>query len=203
MAIKSTASIFSKELGAAIQNQELPKRAVDARDWLRSQAQEVRRVNPSGIISRNSQLQTNIVMPGFMYLFNYDPKTKADLPFYDTFPLVFPFKKMPDGFMGLNMHYLPLQYRARLMDALYDLSSNKRYDSTTRLRLSYQVLNGAAKFRYFEPCVKRYLTSHLKSRLLQIDSNEWDTALFLPLERFQKAGKAAVYAESRRIIGRG
>jgi len=203
MAIKSTASIFSRELGAAVQNQELPKRAVDARDWLRSQAQEVRRVNPSGIISRNAQLQTNLVVPGFMYLFNYDPKTKADLPFYDTFPLVFPFKKMPDGFMGLNMHYLPLQYRARLMDALYDLASNKRFDDTTRLRLSYQVLNGAAKFRYFEPCVKRYLTSHLKSRLLQIDSSEWDTALFLPLERFQKAGKAAAYAESRRIIGRG
>jgi len=203
MAIKSTASIFSRELGAAVQNQELPKRTVDARDWLRSQAQEVRRVNPSGIISRNAQLQTNLVVPGFMYLFNYDPKTKADLPFYDTFPLVFPFKKMPDGFMGLNMHYLPLQYRARLMDALYDLASNKRFDDTTRLRLSYQVLNGAAKFRYFEPCVKRYLTSHLKSRLLQIDSSEWDTALFLPLERFQKAGKAAAYAESRRIIGRG
>lgn len=203
MAIKSTASIFSRELGAAVQNQELPKRATDARDWLRSQAQEVRRVNPSGIISRNAQLQTNLVIPGFMYLFNYDPKTKADLPFYDTFPLVFPFKKMPDGFMGLNMHYLPLQYRARLMDALYDLASNKRFDDTTRLRLSYQVLNGAAKFRYFEPCVKRYLTSHLKSRLLQIDSSEWDTALFLPLERFQKAGKAAAYAESRRIIGRG
>jgi len=89
------------------------------------------------------------------------------------------------------------------MDALYDLASNKRFDDTTRLRLSYQVLNGAAKFRYFEPCVKRYLTSHLKSRLLQIDSSEWDTALFLPLERFQKAGKAAAYAESRRIIGRG
>jgi hypothetical protein len=203
MAIKSTASIFSRELGSAIQNQELPKRTVDARDWLRSQAQEVRRASPSGIISRNSQSQTNIIIPGFMYLFNYDPKTKADLPFYDSFPLVFPFKKLPDGFMGLNMHYLPLQYRARLMDALYDLSSNKRFDETTRLRLSYQVLNGASKFRYFEPCVKRYLNSHLKSRLLQIDSNEWDTALFLPLDRFQKAGRAAVYAESRRIIGRG
>lgn len=203
MAIKSTASIFSKELGTAIQNQEIPKRTVDARDWLRSHAQEVRRVNPSGIISRNAQLQTNLILPGHLYLFNYDPKTKADLPYYDSFPLVFPFKKMPDGFMGLNMHYLPLPYRARLMDALYDLSSNKRFDETTRLRLSYQALTGASKFRYFEPCVKRYLTSHLKSRLLLIDSSEWDTALFLPLERFQKAGKAAAYAESRRIIGRG
>lgn len=190
------------ELNKAVSSGKVPRKSVEARDWLRSQATSVKRANPKSIMERNTSRFTNLVVPGMLYLFNYDPKTKDDLPFYDKFPLVFPFKKLPDGFIGLNMHYLPLPYRARLMDALYDLSSNKRFDSTTKLRLSYQMLNSASKYRYFEPCVKRYLNSHLKSRLLHIDSNEWETALFLPLERFAKASKDKVWLDSRNIIGR-
>jgi hypothetical protein len=199
---RSTASVFSVELNKAASSGTIPKKSVEARDWLRSQATSVKRANPKAIMERNTSKFTNLMIPGMLYLFNYDPKGKDDLPFYDKFPLVFPFKKLPDGFIGLNMHYLPHPYRARLMDALYDLTNNKRYDPTTKLRLSYQMLQSASKYRYFEPCVKRYLTSHLKSRLLHIDSSEWETALFLPLERFAKASKDKVWLDSRNVIGR-
>ena len=48
---------------------------------------------------------------GRMSMFFYDPKTKARLPYYDTFPLVLPLEPMKGGFIGLNFHYLP--YPAR------------------------------------------------------------------------------------------
>ena len=100
----------------------------------------------------------------------------------------------------MNLHYLPPTLRARLMDALYDLSSNNRYDESTRLKLSYDILNSAAKFKFFKPTIKMYLNKHVRSRFLLIDSVEWDMALFLPTERFEKAGKSTVWADSRRMI---
>ena len=122
------------------------------------------------------------------------------MPYYDTFPLVFPINKAKGGFMGLNMHYLPPQLRAQLMDALYSLASDDRYNEDTRLQLSYEVLAKAGQFKAFKPCIKRYLTKHVQSRFIKIESSEWDIALFLPVSQFQKKGARAVWADSRKII---
>ncbi len=174
----------------------------NSRMWLREQAQSVRQVNnPRNILQKNERLVTNVSI-GRMYLFMYDPKTKEDLPYFDRFPLIFPFQKVTGGFYGVNMHYLPHVLRARLMDALYTVANNKANDDTTKLRLSYQVLNTASKFRYFKPCVKHYLNSHVKSRFLWVPAEQWDTALFLPLERFVGANKQQVWRDSRRMVRR-
>ena len=138
---------------------------------------------------------------GQMYMYYYDAKHKATLPYFDRFPLVFPFKKVKGGFYGLNMHYLPLPLRAKLMDALYDTASNTRFDESTRLKMSYKMLESAAKYKEFQPCIKRYLTSQLRSKFMYIYPSEWDMALFLPLERFQGASKTQVWADSKRKIG--
>lgn len=173
--------------------------SLEARNWLRQKAAEVRTVSPKATIQQGPVL-TNRVMTGNMYLFAYDPKTKEDLPYYDRFPLVFPFRKVKDGFYGINMHYLPPLLRARLMDALYDTVNNDKMDETTRLRINYRILQSAAKFRYFEPCVKHYLNNHVKTRFLLVDPKQWDVALFLPLERFAKSNKLKVYTDSKKKI---
>lgn len=172
----------------------------NSRTWLREQAQGVRQIsNPRNVLQKNDRLVTNVGV-GRMYLFMYDPKTKDDLPYFDRFPLIFPFRKVTGGFYGINMHYLPHVLRARLMDALYTVANNKANDDTTKLRLSYQVLDSASKFRYFRPCVKHYLNSHVKSRFLWVPAEQWDTALFLPLERFVGANKQQVWRDSRRMV---
>lgn len=173
--------------------------SLEARNWLRQKAAEVRSVNPKATITQGPVL-TNRIITGEMYLFAYDPKTKEDLPYYDRFPLVFPFRRVTGGFYGINMHYLPPLLRAKLMDALYDTVNNDAMDETTRLRINYRILQSAAKFRFFEPCVKHYLNNHVKSRFLKVDPTQWDVALFLPLERFAKANKLRVYADSKKKI---
>lgn len=86
------------------------------------------------------------------------------------------------------------------MDNLYGIASDTRYDENTKLRLSYNILKGASKYRYFKPCFKHYLTEHVQSQFIEIVSSEWDIALFLPTERFEKAGKSKVFADSRKMI---
>ena len=185
------------EKGAALG--KLPAKERKSRDWFRNQARRTS-ITPSKLRSEAKSQAVNRVSMGKMYFFAYDPKTKKELPYYDRFPLIFPFKKAQGGFMGINLHYLPPRLRAKLMDALYGLVTNKKYDETTRLNLSYRVLNGAARFRFFKPTVKRYLSSQVKSRFIEVNAEQWDMALFLPVEQFSKASKQKVWSDSRNAI---
>ena len=192
------ASTFDEILAQGIRAGQIPARTQSARDWFRNKARGTS-ASPESVVRQEKARYKNRVSMGKMYLFNYDPKTKATLPYYDRYPLIFPVQGAPGGFYGINMHYLPYVLRARLMDALYDLSSNERYDERTKLRLSYDILKGATKYKAFKPTFKRYLSSHVRSRFIEINSSEWDIALFLPLESFAKASKGSVWADSRKM----
>ena len=104
------------------------------------------------------------------------------------------------GFYGINLHYLPPVLRAKLIDNLYSIVSNKKYDKTTTLRLSYEVLQGASKYRLFKPTFKHYLASNVRSRFYHVPATEWDIALMLPTQRFEKASTQRVYRDSRRAL---
>ena len=151
------ASKFDDILAQGIRAGQIPARTQSARDWFRNKARDTS-TTPEAVVRGERARYKNRVSMGKMYLFNYDPKTKAELPYYDRYPLIFPVQGAPGGFYGINMHYLPYRLRAKLMDALYELSSNKRYDENTKLRLSYEVLKGASKYKLFKPTFKRYLS---------------------------------------------
>jgi hypothetical protein len=194
------ASIFDEVLTKGVRAGQMPARTEDARKWYRDTAQSYKRLDERSLMKSDTERLTNRIMIGSMYMYYYDPKHKATLPYYDRFPLVFPYKKVPGGFMGINLHYLPLTYRAKLMDALYDVSTNQKFDETTRLKMNYSLLNSASKFKYFAPCVKHYLNEQVRSRFLYVYPSEWDISLFLPLERFQGATKQKVWADSKKLI---
>jgi len=81
-----------------------------------------------------------------------------------------------------------------------NITNNKRYDETTKFELSYEMLQKAAKMKYFKPCVKHYLSKHLRSRLALVEAPEWEIATFLPTADFQKASKTQVWKDSRSIM---
>ncbi len=193
------AYIFDNILTQGVRAGQIPARTTDARNWFRDAAATTN-VAPSTLIKRNRGKQVGRPVTGSMYLFNYDPKHKKTLPYYDRFPLIFMIEDYSDGFLGVNLHYLPPQLRARLMDALYSNVNNTRYDETTKLRLSYDILKSAAKYKMFKPTVKRYLTRQVKSSFVLIDPVEWDVALFLPVQRFSKKSADFVWNESRKAI---
>ena len=182
----------------------IPARTVAARDWYRSAAGKLMtNITPGVFEKRTDEARKVSSMEfGYMYAFKYDPKTKNDLPYYDTFPLIFPVRMDSDGFLGINFHYLPPVLRAKLMNALYSTLTNKKYDDTTKVKISYSILQSASKYRYFKPMLKKYLRSHVRSQFLEVQVNEWDIAIFLPTESFRKADTGRVWEKSRKQIGR-
>lgn len=186
--------VFNDILLQGIRAGQIPARTKKAREWYRNVAQGTS-ATQKAVISDEERLRSK-VLPGTMMFFIYDAKGKKTLPYYDRFPLTVIIDTAPGGFIGLNMHYLPLAQRAKLMDALYTISTNKKYDDKTRIALTYQTLKGTAKFRAFKPCFKRYLSSQVKSQFIYVNPSEWDIALFLPVENFKKASKTTVWKDS-------
>ena len=118
---------------------------------------------------------------GRLNMFFYDPKFKKTLPYYDSFPLVLPLEKYPDGFLGINLHYLPMTLRIKLLDRLVDYSKLKNLN-------------------IIKPTLKRYLAGRVKTQFRRIDADEFTVAALLPIQRFKKASAAEVYKDSRSMI---
>jgi len=134
---------------------------------------------------------------GRLNMFFYDPKYKKTLPYYDTFPLVLPLEKYDDGFLGINLHYLPMTLRIRLLDRLVDYSNNTKFDESTRLAVDYSKLKN---LNLIKPTLKRYLAGRVKTQFRRIDADEFTVAALLPVQRFKKASASEVYSDSRKMI---
>ena len=122
-------------------------------------------ITPNKVLGGDPDKLVNKILPGHLYLFGYDPKLKKELPYYDRFPLVFPYAKTPDGFIGLNMHYLSYRFRIVLLDNLLNFKNTQGIDEKTRLRLSWNLLKGISKHRLVEQCVKSYLVDHIQTQI--------------------------------------
>lgn len=163
--------------------------------WLDAQITKVGAVSPQDVLKDKTRFTPDIFI-GKMFMFLYDPKYKKTLPYYDKFPLIIPIDIYEDGFLGLNLHYLPPKYRIVLMDKLIEYTNNDKFDKTTKFKLTYTLLKHASKMKEIEPCIKRYLQSHVASRFVPIDAQDWEIAVLLPVERFAKASKETVWKES-------
>ena len=191
------ADVFDKLLSQGVRKGHLPARTQTAIQWFRQTAAKTMTTGDALVSSSDKTKLTASVKIGRMYAFKYDPKHKQTLPYYDMFPVIFPFDLAKGGFLGMNLHYLPLPLRAKLMDALYDTISNTKFNENTKLKISYDILKGASKFKWFKPCIKHYLTDHVQSKFIKISSAEWDICAWLPVEKFAKASKQEVWADSR------
>ena len=134
---------------------------------------------------------------GRLNMFIYDPKFKKTLPYYDTFPLVLPLENYTDGFLGINMHYLPIPLRIKLLDRLVDFSNDTNFDAGTALLVEYQKVK---KIRLVKPTIHKYLAGQVKAQFRRIDADEFMIATLLPVQRFKKATAKSVWSDSRSMV---
>jgi hypothetical protein len=167
------------------------------KDWF---ADNTVKTSQTRMLTGDTNRQSARPYPGRLCMFTYIAKGKETLKYYDRFPLVFPIDIKADGFMGLNLHYLPPPERAKLMDALWPYINDDKLPDSAVLEISYKILKGAARLKYYKPCIKHYLNTNVMSRFVQIDPSEWNMALFLPTERFVGRSKNIVFNESMKKV---
>jgi hypothetical protein len=185
------------ELAKEYKATEYPRLSKDSITWFKEKIAEIKR--PAAIIRDIAQEQsrrTNQLNLGRLYCFAYDPKTKDDLPYYDRFPMVLTLERYNDGFLGLNLHYLPLQYRIAFLGKLFTFAVHDDENNIQRLRVTYDILTASKRLKEFRPCIKKYLTGQIQSKIIAIQPNEWDIAALLPIQQFRKASASKVWQES-------
>jgi len=152
------------------------------------------------VINNPSGTHPGKIIPGKLYLYGYDPKHKDTLPYYDKFPMTFPFKVVKGGFLGLNMHYMPVPFRIKLLDKLMQIDGTKN-TKRVKMQLSWQLITGASSLKILEPCVHHYLHDHIKTQFREIERADWATAMMLPCQQFIGASNIQVWRDTMKKAG--
>tara|TARA_A200000159_G_C7287487_1_gene324211 strand:- start:605 stop:1195 length:591 start_codon:yes stop_codon:yes gene_type:complete len=168
-----------------------------SRNWFSRRVKELGTVNRNKLMRDDALESTANPKVGDMIMYFYDPKMKKELPYYDKFPLTILVQPTKGGFQGLNLHYLSPNVRALFLDRLMDLAPKNITDSTRLARLRYNTIKGANKYKEFRPCFKQYLTSQVKSKIVRVPMTEWEIAVFMPTQQFQKVKDTSVWRYSR------
>ena len=152
--------------------------------WYKRKVSELASRISAGRLMREGKI---LKTPGFNQLnfFRYNPKTKAILPYYDTFPLVMPIDSAKGGFLGINFHYLPIPLSMRLLETLAKRNFDGDYSKLKNIRL-------------IKPCVKHYLKSQFASGFYRLDELDYAPAIFMPVQSFKKAGMTAAHRDARK-----
>lgn len=167
--------------------------------WYNDQVTAMRRgqVNPTRLLREKALTRQSKIQPGQLYFYYYDPKYKEVLPYYDMFPMVFPFKPAPGGFLGLNLHYLGYPERFALFKKLLDINGKKIHDDM-KMKFTWQAVSNFSGIRGVDSCIKHYLYEHVRSPLMKVQPEDWTTAMLLPVEKFVGAKKEFVWAQSKK-----
>ncbi len=155
-------------------------------NWYKKKVADLSNKISAARLMRSGKLKN---APAFnkLHFFRYDPKLKAVLPYYDTFPLVMPIQSAPGGFLGINFHYLPIPLRMRLLETL-----DKR-----GFRGDYRKLKN---IREIKPTLKHYLKRQFVSGFLELEEDDYAPSIFMPVAQFRKASASQVWRDSRRMI---
>jgi hypothetical protein len=127
---------------------------------------------------------------GDLFCYYYNPKYKKTLPYYDMFPMIMLLSAEKETFLGINFHYLRPKWRAILLDRV-----------TAKIGGGLPRWKKIRNIKQIAPTIKRYRFDHIMRKVIPIEEDEQEIAIFLPTERFKKAGKTKVWSESERKFG--
>ena len=138
----------------------------------------------------NSLVFRKRVSLGDLFCYYYNPKYRDVLPYYDMFPMIMLIGAEKDTFVGINFHYLAPKFRAILLDRV-----------TAKVGKGIINWKKISKIREIAPTIKRYRFDHIMKKVVPIEENEQEVAIFLPTERFKKASRSQVWSDSKRRFG--
>jgi len=135
---------------------------------------------------------------GKMYLYNYAAET---VPFWDQYPLPIIIKKYSDGWLGLNIHYLPPKIREFFIKKVI-IKNYKFLKKGLPAQISYDDIKDVGNLWYKEgiAIIKRYKSSRVKSNLVEIPWTEWLNISTGEGAQWMNATAEAVYKETKQML---
>lgn len=157
--------------------------------WFKTKAMSANDTKARAKLFSATKRQRSNTFAGKMYFYKYDAKWKEKLEMWDIYPMCMVLEKKSDGFLGLNLHYLPSRSRMTLIN-LFD-KYTKEYDIETGVstgkgvsnwELLIKSMNGVGSAGLPKKCLKRYLFTHVRSKFIEIYPDEYDKAIQLPVD---------------------
>lgn len=165
-----------------------------ASKWFSSAVSTITDKLPDGMVDISSSKTPPV---GEIILYKYDPKTKETLPYYDTNPLVLVIDFTPTGFTGINLHYIPPEVRRQLIKKMKAAKESSR-NGVDYIQKVLPMLSAIGGSKLFEHAYKKYLGSHVRSRIAVLGVSTWTITTNLPLQSFVGASTTKVYKNYRR-----
>lgn len=174
------------------------KAALKSQAWFAEQVKYLGdAVSPNSVMS-NSNRRRSTIMPGYMHMFFYNAKYADILPYYDTFPIIFPFSRDAETFTGINFHYLPVKMRVVLLKRLLEFATDSKLKESTKMEMQWSYVSGLARFSGVKSAVKKYRFDHVQSQFLFVPAPQWFNAVMIPFERF-KTGESGKYYSKEKV----
>jgi len=121
---------------------------------------------------------------GKLAFLSYNPVTKDTLDFYDVNPLIFIVKVEGPYIYGLNVHYLDLSLRTKLVQSLCKFGPSSNEDEIN-LEIKKSSLSKLPNNTLANICLKKYLMKNIRNMVI-ISNDEWNNILYLPIHDFKK-----------------
>lgn len=161
----------------------------DLAEWFRTKAATASDMEARKQLFGATDRQHDQTMAGKLYFYKYDAKTKEKLEMWDKYPMTMVLEAYSDGFLGLNLHYLPKGSRMTLLKS-FDKYAKEYHIETgvttgkgvSNWELLIKSFNGSGVSSLPKKCLKRYLFTHVRSRFVEIYPNEFDKAIQLPID---------------------
>jgi len=131
---------------------------------------------------------------GKMYTFGYIPKNRATMPYYDITPLVIPIELYSNGFAGINLHYIKPVLRLFILENFHNFTTGK--GDSIRFKLSWQRLMSSKLLKVSAAAYKRYLYSHVATKIIEIPEIDWYILPLLPSTKFIGETEKRVYIDT-------
>jgi hypothetical protein len=167
----------------------------EATHWLRDALSEVGPVYRDTVLSE--VVSSRQIRAGNMYFFGYNPKGKAKLSFYDTFPLIVALDVSKGYVVGLNLHYLREYNRAVFLNYLLDYTNVEDWYKNPEafMKMTYYKLKTSSSLmsKFTRASIKRYNYEQFVGSTKFVNPPDWKIIPFLPLDRFIGATREDVF----------
>jgi hypothetical protein len=122
------------------------------------------------------------LISGKMYLYRY----QAESEYYNRFPLIFMLRKRGNLFEGIDFHYIDPERRVELFENMRSFFSTKDITENTILFVKKfrTIMQRSKIFRSAIVSFRKYKKENIKSKIIEINPNDWLTALQQPAEMF-------------------